>query len=169
MNLYLLRHGKAEEKNLHRYSSDEERPLTNEGVKGMKAAAKGMKALKLSFDLILSSPYVRARETAEIVAEELKLKKQLQFTNLLKVEAEAGKLIRELERYHSDLNDILLVGHEPFMSSLAARLISGKQFVSIEFKKGSLAKLHTEMLMDDSCAALEWLVTPKQLIKLGEI
>ncbi len=168
MNLYLLRHGKAEDKNLHRYASDDERPLTEDGVQDMKKAAKGMKALKLSFDLILSSPYVRARETAEIVADILNLKKKLQLSNFLKVEAEPSKLIRELENYHSDLEDILLVGHEPFMSRLTAKLISGKEFVSVEFKKGSLAKLHTEMLMDDSCAALEWLMTPKQLIKLGK-
>lgn len=168
MNLYLLRHGKAEEKNLHRYASDDERPLTEEGIRDIKSAAKGMKALKLSFDLILSSPYVRARETAEIVADILKLKKHLQLTSLLKVEAEPNKIIRELERYHSDLEDILLVGHEPFMSRLTARLISGKEFVSLGFRKGSLAKLHTEMLMDDSCAALEWFMTPKQLIKLGK-
>lgn len=168
MNLYLLRHGKAEERDLHRYASDEERPLTGEGIRDMKSAAKGMKALKLSFDIILSSPYIRARETAEIVAGTLKFKKRLQLTNLLKVDADPGRMVREIENSYSDLENILLVGHEPFMSRLASRLIGGREFVSIQFKKGSLAKFSVQAFADEGCASLEWLMTPKQLMKLGK-
>ena len=69
MNLYILRHGIAVEHGAPGYAKDADRPLTPEGERKLGQIAEAMKALELTFDLILSSPYLRARQTAEIVAE----------------------------------------------------------------------------------------------------
>ena len=74
MNLYLLRHGIAVEPGVTGYEPDSERPLTARGEDRLREAAKAMDALELSFDLILSSPFLRARQTAEIIARNLKLR-----------------------------------------------------------------------------------------------
>ena len=75
MKLYILRHGIAVEPGTPGYETDADRPLTSEGERKMRQIAGAMEALELSFDLILSSPYLRARQTAEIVAEVLTARK----------------------------------------------------------------------------------------------
>ena len=79
MNLYILRHGIAVEPGSPGYKSDSERPLIPKGERRLRSAAAAMRKLELSFDLILSSPFIRAKQTAEIVAGELKLKKRIDF------------------------------------------------------------------------------------------
>ena len=83
MNLYILRHGIAVEHGAAGYEKDSERPLTGKGERKVWMIAEAMEAMKISFDLILSSPLVRARQTAEIVAEALKAKKRLELTDTL--------------------------------------------------------------------------------------
>ena len=68
MNLYILRHGIAAERGTPGYANDADRPLTPEGERKLQLVAAAIKALELGFDLILSSPYLRARQTAEVVA-----------------------------------------------------------------------------------------------------
>src|ERR1700690_1026947 len=81
MNLYLLRHGIAAEPGVAGYEPDSERPLTPKGEGRLREAARAMKALDLSYDLILSSPFLRAKQTAEIIAKSLKLRKKLAFSD----------------------------------------------------------------------------------------
>ena len=81
MNLYLLRHGIAVEPGTIGYEPDSERPLTAKGKTRLRTAACAMEALGLSFDLILSSPFLRAKQTAELVAKDLKLRKKLAFSD----------------------------------------------------------------------------------------
>ena len=78
MNLYLLRHGIAVPKDDSKIQSDEERPLTRKGAKRMRKAAKGLRALQIDFDRILTSPLPRARQTADIVADKLDLETRLE-------------------------------------------------------------------------------------------
>jgi phosphohistidine phosphatase len=125
-----------------------------------------MKALGLGFDLILSSPYVRARETAEIVARSLKLEKHLQLASELEVESTPQGLVRGLGR--RDLPQrVLLVGHEPLFSETISLLLSGQSSLDLTMKKGGLARLTVDRLKAGRCAVLEWLLTPKQLCALG--
>src|SRR5450631_4248447 len=83
MNIYLLRHGIAVDPSAPDFAKDAERPLTTKGKRRLRQIAEAMGALKISFDLILSSPYVRAQQTAEIVAKALKRRKKLKFTDEL--------------------------------------------------------------------------------------
>ena len=98
MNLFILRHGIAVEPGTPGFENDADRPLIPKGERRLRAAAAAMKKMELSFDLILSSPFVRARQTAEIVARELKLKKRLQFSDTLACGGSPKHLIRAVGR-----------------------------------------------------------------------
>lgn len=167
MELYLLRHGVAVDRGTPGFEDDRRRPLTPEGRRRMRRAAQGMKALELSFDWILSSPYPRARQTAELVAGVFKLGRRLKFSDHLAAGAPAGPLVRELARKFRPGARLLLVGHEPDLSRLAARLMGGPRTLGLKLKKGALAKLTLGTLRFGACAELEWLVTSRQLTLLA--
>ena len=167
MILYLLRHGIAEDKIAGKHKNDSERRLTKEGIDELRLSVKGMKALKLGIEHVLASPYVRTKETAEIVAEGLGIKKGLKYSENLQCGMDPKKLLKELaEKYYSK-DRILLVGHEPHMSALIAVLTSGNEFGSIQMKKGSLCKVEIDRPVYGLCGTLKWLLTPKQLILIG--
>jgi phosphohistidine phosphatase len=166
VELYFLRHAIAVERGTPGYERDSERPLTQKGEKKMKSIAAGMKALGLEFDLILTSPYLRALRTAEIAASALGLGENLVVTAHLAADGEPERLVRSIVEDHGSAGKVLLVGHEPSMSALMSVLLAGNDEVSILFKKGGLAKLGVENLRYGRCAALEWLLTPGQLAAL---
>src|SRR5947208_1509636 len=98
MNIYILRHGLAGERCDPHYPRDADRPLTSEGKRKLRKIAKAIDALELSFDLILSSPYVRTRQTAEIIAKAFKAEKKLRFSKTLEPEGSQKELIQFLQR-----------------------------------------------------------------------
>jgi phosphohistidine phosphatase len=163
VNLYLLRHGIAVEPGTPGYERDSERPLIPKGERRLRAAAAAMKKLGLSFDLILSSPFVRARQTAEIMAEELKLKKHIRFSDDLVPGGNARALIHALNELKPAPENLLLAGHEPNLSRLISLLVSGGADAAIEMKKGGLCKLEIGELCHGRCAQLAWLLTPAQM------
>jgi len=157
MNLYFLRHAVAVERGAPGYSDDSQRPLTAEGRKKMRRIAKGIKALKLSFDLVLSSPYVRARETAEMVSSKISL------TENLAPGAPFEKLIREINARSPKPRNVLLVGHEPDLSRMVSFLLAGRRDVPMDFKKGGLCCISAGKLPAAGCATLQWFLAPSQL------
>ncbi|HEX4121377.1 MAG TPA: phosphohistidine phosphatase SixA [Verrucomicrobiae bacterium] len=166
MNLFFLRHGKAEPRS-PKWRPDGKRPLTRDGEKRMEEVARGAQALELNFDLILTSPYARAFRTAEILADVYGAKKLFETRNLVS-EAAPGTIIEEINENFTSVNDIVLVGHEPFMTRLIATLIAGEGVpVAIELKKAGLCKLSIEKLTFGKCASLNWLLTPRQLAHAG--
>ncbi len=167
MNLFLLRHAIAVEPDSPGVKADADRVLSAEGKKKMRAIARGMKALDLAFDLILSSPYARAKETAEIVAHEFGLEKVLEFSPLLSVGGDGPALIADLASRGNGLESILLVGHEPQLSRMISHLLSGNSGLSITMKKGGLCKLDVPRLRWARSASLEWLLTPSALVHIA--
>ena len=163
MNLFLLRHGIAVERGTAGFEKDADRPLTPKGERRLGRIADAMDAMGLKFDLILSSPYARARQTAEIVAGALGLKKKLEFSEDLTPDGDPKALIAALDKREPHLENVLLVGHEPFLGGLIATLTSGDARVSSDFKKGGLCKLEIETLRHARCATLAWLLTPRQM------
>jgi phosphohistidine phosphatase len=159
MEIYILRHGIAVDRGTPGYKKDSDRPLTNEGEEKMHEIAKAILAMDLKFDLILSSPYVRAQQTAQIVAAELD--EEVTLTEFLVPNGNALELIRELN--DGKPQRVLLVGHEPHLSGLISVLVTGESDAAIELKKGGLCKLSTDRLAFGQCATLNWLLTPKQL------
>jgi phosphohistidine phosphatase len=163
MNLFILRHGIAVERDPVSFPDDSRRPLTLKGEDRVRGICEAMKALELSFDHLLASPYRRASQTAEIVAAELSLKKTLEFRDELTPEGDPKALIKYLSKLEPTPENVMLVGHEPYLSSFISQLISGEA-AAIDMKKGGLAKLEVEApLRYAPCAKLAWLLTPKQM------
>jgi phosphohistidine phosphatase len=166
MNLYLLRHAKASARS-QKWRPDSTRPLTREGEKKMFAVARGIQSLDLSFDLILTSPYLRAFRTAEILGEVFEPKKVFETKNLI-AEAEPKAVIDEINENFSNLSQIVLVGHEPFLTRLISILLSGRDGLSIDLRKGGFCKLTIKKLTFGQCACLDWLMTARQLARLAK-
>jgi phosphohistidine phosphatase len=165
MNLFLLRHAKACARG-PKWRPDDIRPLTREGEKKMFNVARGIQSLNLSFDLILTSPYLRAFRTAEILAEVFESKKVSESKNLI-AEADPKAVIGEINENFPDLMNIVLVGHEPFLTHLISVLLSGKEGLSIDLRKGGFCELSVSKLCFGPCARLDWLLTPRQLARLA--
>ncbi len=166
MDVYILRHAIAVDHGTPGYEDDSLRPLTGKGAKKMKRIAESMLALDLSFDVILSSPFVRAKQTAEIVAEVFRAGKKLEFTDHLEAGGDPEKLVEHINNQHGADVGVVLVGHEPYLSSLIAVLIAGNGSVDITMKKGGLCKLSIDALQYGQCATFEWLLTPGQLTQI---
>jgi phosphohistidine phosphatase len=163
MNLYLLRHGIAVDPSSPRFAKDAERPLTPKGRRRLQQVAEAMSVMKISFDVVLSSPYLRAKQTAEIVAKPLKRQKKLKFTDELVPGGNPKSLIQHLNELRPMPKNILLVGHEPYLSKLIALLTAGNTNMEIDLKKGGLCKLETDSLRYGRCATLEFLLAPRQM------
>ena len=157
MKLFFLRHGLAGDREEWK-NNDFKRPLTKEGRARMKREAANIAELKVEPDLILTSPLVRAYQTAEIVAKELDLMDKLVKDDRLAPGFRQSELFK-IVRAHSDASALLLVGHEPDFSAVITYLIGGGR---VTCKKGSLAYVD---LPDSSHlrGELIWLIPPKML------
>lgn len=163
MNLFILRHGIAVEHGAPGFARDAERPLTPKGRRQLHKIAAAMRAMKLRFDVILSSPLVRARQTAEIVAADLKVQKRLFLADELKPGGNAKTLVKHIMALDSPPENLLLVGHEPCLSELISLFVTGRSDAGFALKKAGLAKLETGALRTGQCATLVWLLTPAQM------
>ena len=124
MYLYVMRHGIAvDHADTETRSDDRARALTAKGIKRMQKVAKGIITLKLSFDRILCSPLERARQTAKIIAQALQLEDRLEEIEQLCPDQSVKELISGLGAY-SGAKKILLVGHEPLLSTMISFLLS---------------------------------------------
>lgn len=166
-DIYLLRHAIAVERGTPGYEIDRTRPLTPEGARRMRRIAEGMLNLKLDFDVVLTSPYLRAKQTADIVGQVLRPGKGVQVTDALSPGGDQARLVEDLGRQFGDAKGVMLVGHEPDLSELASTLSSGSLDVALEMKKGGLCLLQAEKLTYGQCATLKWLLTPAQLRRLA--
>jgi len=171
MNLFILRHAIAAhpgDGHAHAGMLDHDRPLTAEGRRRFRCAVSGMKAIDVRFDRVVTSPLVRAAQTASIVMKAMALPKESLIVSAhLAPGGNRKELIREISHLAEDVENIVLVGHEPCLGELVGLLCSGSAAASIELKKGSLAKLEAERLRHGRCATLAWLLSPKQLRHLG--
>ncbi len=163
MELYCLRHAIAIERGTPGYA-DSQRPLTPQGRRRMQHNAQGMQAMGLSFGLILSSPYLRAQETATIVAKTLAiLSSKLVLTKNLLPDASFDDLVSEINARAPKIKNVLLVGHEPHLSELISFLLTDSGQMQMTFKKGGLCHLSAAKLSGPGCAVLQSLLTPSQL------
>ena len=167
MDLYIIRHAIAVDEATSDYE-DSERPLTDKGRKKMRQIAKGLRTLGVELDLILSSPYVRARDTAEILADVFKMRDRILFSDNLIPLQRPELLISEINEKHQ-VDSLALVGHEPHLSSLIGQLVSESSKIEMTLKKGGVCYLTADNLHDqDHPATLEWLLTPRILMEIGD-
>lgn len=165
MNLYIIRHAIAEEESTS--GEDSDRPLSGKGSKKMRQIAKGLRTLAVEFDLILSSPYVRAKETAEIVADVFKMKRKIEYSDNLIPMGNPDLLIAEINEKYS-VDSLAIVGHEPYLTTLISLLTAKDSAVDMTLKKGGVCLLSTDDLHHTRHATLEWLLTPGVLVEISE-
>jgi phosphohistidine phosphatase len=167
MNLFFLRHGKAHPRG-PRWRPDRKRPLTREGENNMLDVARGLQAMEVAFDAILTSPFARARRTAEILARVYRSRKIFE-TGRLAPDAGGKEIVDKINQNFRDARGIVLVGHEPDMSRLISILLTGAGGMEMELKKAGICKLSVEKLVFGQCACLHWFLTPKQLAQMRRV
>ena len=161
--LYLIRHGIAEERG-DKWPDDTKRPLTEEGISRLRRSARGLDRLAVTFDVILTSPLVRTRQTADAIAKELAPHPHIVTAESLAPGGSYRAVLADLEK-QGRRTRIALVGHEPGIGELAARLIGSSR--PIEFKKGAVCRIDVDALPPSAPGDLRWFLTPKILRRLG--
>jgi phosphohistidine phosphatase len=157
MIVYLMRHGIAEDQ--APLGRDADRELTREGTLRTAMVAKGLHRLGLTFDRIVSSPYVRARQTAEIVARVVGYETDLVFDERLVPHARFDDL-NDMIRENSDAASLLLAGHEPSMSGFISGLCADGR-LRIDVRKASVTAIEINAFSPRASGMLLWSLPPK--------
>jgi len=157
LKLYFLRHGQAGTRQ-DWHGDDSERPLTIEGKKRMQREAAGIRNLDLPLDVIISSPLVRAAQTAEIVAKARGSSARL-VTDARLAPGFGPKHLAAIVAEHRGASGLMLVGHDPDFSQTISQVTGGGR---VAMKKGALACVEVE---DPASlkGTLVWLIPPKVL------
>jgi phosphohistidine phosphatase len=161
--LYIVRHAIAEERG-DEYPDDSLRPLSSKGIERFQKVARGLRALDVSIDRILSSPLVRARQTADILAHEVDGRPTIVEVRALLPDGGYDEVCAALESCRG-LSSIALVGHEPSIGKIGARLVGLRS--PLEFKKGAVCRVDVETLPPAGPGALRWFAWPKILAPLA--
>lgn len=168
LELYLVRHGVAAERG-EAWPDDSKRPLTNDGITRMRRAARGLAAFGVQFDVILTSPLVRTRQTADILAAACTPTPPIVLMEALAPGGSPAGVLAELGK-HTRKERIALVGHEPGIGELAALLLGTQR--PIAFRKGAVARIDVPVPGTDASRAhpsdaltgtLRWLLPPRAL------
>jgi len=162
--LYLIRHGVAAERG-DSYPDDTKRPLTSEGIQKLRREGKALVALDITFDAILTSPLVRARQTAEALAAAFRESPPIVVVQALAPGGTHNAIVDELSKQHRRQR-VAIVGHEPGLGELAARLIGLRR--PLEFKKGAICRIDVAALPPAGPGELRWFLTPRILRKVGK-
>lgn len=164
MKIYLLRHAQAEERDARKYPTDD-RPLTDRGMERTRDACDGVIRVVKRVDAVLTSPLVRARKTAEIVAEALGVVKGLEVVQFLSPGCWPESVLSHL-RSRAEGDRVMLVGHEPDLGLLASALCGASHAV-VAFNKGSLCRIDVNGAPGLSRGAIVWHLTQRQLRRLS--
>jgi phosphohistidine phosphatase len=160
MEIYVLRHGEAEEREAG--LADRDRKLTAKSIRDLKALLRLARKAEVAPDLILTSPLRRAQETAAIAAEVLGCKDVVETRNLLPG-ASPEQIWKEIGTDYK-VENILLAGHQPHLGSLVGLLLEAA--VMVDLKKGSLVRIATQGRLGPPRGVLKWMITTK-LAKAG--
>jgi phosphohistidine phosphatase len=166
MQLFIVRHGIAVDREDPKCPADPDRFLTDEGLEKTLQVAKGVAEVGAIPDLMVTSPYLRALQTAEIFAEQLEYSKpKIRKSDFLLPGAEPLQLFRELAK-DKDLSVVFVFGHAPHLDDVVATALGVKHHIS-SLKKAGVALIELRRLVPPS-GELIWLATPKLLRKAGK-
>lgn len=157
MQLYLLRHGIAEDGRAG--MPDSERALTAEGKRKLRQVLKLAREVEVAPTLILTSPYRRAQETAAIAAELLGYKDEPVKTNVLVPSAHPEEVWDELKVYETE-PQVLLAGHDPLFTDLTGYLLHAPG-LPVDFKKGAIVRIQLDRFSAAPRGILKWMLVPK--------
>lgn len=164
--LYVMRHAIAEEREVFAKTgkSDDDRPLTKEGIKKLQKVAKKLAGLDLKVETIVQSPLTRSQQTAEILAPYLDTSR-IETLASLRPGSSFPPLVRDLNSFKK--KNLLIIGHEDHLSQFTMYLLTGHQHAPfMQFKKSGLASLAYEDEIHAKKMQLEWMLTPKVAIEL---
>lgn len=162
MRVYLVRHAVAVPRDAPGVVDDASRELTPQGVTRMRRAVRGLAKLKVDLDRIWTSPYRRARQTAEILSQAFPNSGVVRTCRGLAPGGGFDQVVRLLAS-NASLDSVALVGHEPDLGELATRLVGGPDRPILQFKKGGIACIDIEQFTPPCQGELRWLLTPRQL------
>ncbi|MBI5083300.1 MAG: histidine phosphatase family protein [Acidobacteria bacterium] len=157
MEIYLLRHGIAEEGRTG--MRDVDRPLTEDGRRRLRTTLKRASEAGVNPALILTSPYLRARQTTEIALKILAPGAVVLETGALTPGSDPAAAWDEI-RLHRDHAQILLSSHEPLCGLLAAFLLGAPQ-VRLDFKKGAIVRIDVDSAGPHPRGVLKWMLAPR--------
>ena len=160
MKVFLVRHAVAHERNRARWPNDALRPLTPAGKRKFRKAAGGLAGLLPKSAALLTSPFVRARDTAAILARELGREKIIECPEL--AAGEPAHEVFELLKARKD-EAVILVGHEPNLSILLSACLKEHARLKIDFKKGGAACVEFTSRIEPGRACLLWMLPPRVL------
>jgi phosphohistidine phosphatase len=161
--LYIVRHAIAAERGSE-WPDDEKRPLTERGIHRFKQEVAGLHALDVVIDEVITSPLVRAKQTADLLATGLPGKPVIRLLKALEPGHAPAAIMGQVAKL-ARRSRIALVGHEPGLGELAAHLIGAAR--PLPFRKGSVCRIDLETLTSKRAGSLIWFVTPKILRELG--
>lgn len=172
MDLFILRHGEAG-KRLPSGNSDFDRPLTITGKREVTDITKSLKDFGVKFNFIITSPLKRAHQTASLVAMAFNSENKIEKWDELKPDGNRRDLYRKLSQRFKQDSSILIVGHEPYLSSLISEVMFEGDRMStaggrIVLKKAGLAKVRITPSHQTIQGELRWLLTPKHLKKISK-
>ena len=162
MKIYLIRHGEAIDHETDSVKSDEYRFLTIKGRMTTRKIARHLKEELGAADKIFTSPLTRAVQTSEVIATSIKYKNEVEIANELKIGSSISRVF-ELIKHNSELNSIVLVGHEPMMGMLVNALSNKKDFYS--FKKSGVCLIDFDTKKETGI--YKWFLNPKTLEHAG--
>jgi len=164
VELYLLRHGLAYERDPKKFPDDKLRPLTIEGLEKIREIVRGMLKLGVEFDAIFDSGYARARQTAEAVTDAYRIdSRDIREVPALEPDHDPAEIIPVLNSV-KDAKRILMVGHEPQLGKLV-RYLTCRDSLTVDFKKGALCRIDFDAVKK-AAGKLMWLLPPKVLRKI---
>lgn len=162
MELYLIRHGIATERGID--TKDEERSLSSQGRQKTWKVAERLQALGLRFDLILASPLVRARQTAEILRDS-GLSSHLEESTYLAPGGNIYAWLRHIEQWHQEPKSMAIIGHQPDLGQWAEILIWGEARDKLVLKKAGIIGLMLPFTVEPvGRSYMFWLTPPKFLL-----
>lgn len=156
MRIFILRHGIAEER--REGLDDSKRALTPEGRRKLRRVLAVAKEAGVSPQVLLTSPYVRAAQTARLAKEVLGLRSAAP-TGALLPDSDPDRIWREIAS-HSGAGSVMIVGHDPVLSDMANWLLGTRSDV-VRLKKGALLSITVDDEAKPQRATLDWLLTPK--------
>ncbi|WP_428938926.1 phosphohistidine phosphatase SixA [Fontivita pretiosa] len=164
MNVLIIRHGEAEDQEIFARSGepDQKRPLTEEGRKAVRRTARALAEMVERIDLLASSPFVRAMETARIVSRQYQ-DLDIQEVQCLAPGQDPVRIIDWLNSQPAAMRSIALVGHEPILSQLVGLAIAERNFSPVKLGKAGACLLEFAGEVRPGRAVLHWLLTAAQL------